>query len=123
MSLRSFNLSLTPDGILSEPVRSKLVQIHPARLEPDSFTRIASRSLAEGKVPVRLQSGREGDGVVGREETLFAEGVVVERAAVVLALGGALRAALFNVGDGADVGVGEREVRAGLVHVLAVGGN
>ena len=52
--------------------------------------------------------------------TYLAEGVVVERAAVVLALRRALRPALLNVRHEADVGVGEGQVGAGPIHVLAI---
>ena len=68
-----------------------------------------------------LKSRWKADRVVRAEETLLAEGVEVERAAVVSGLGGALRAALLNVVHPGQVGVREGEVGPGLVQVLAVG--
>ena len=53
----------------------------------------------------------------------LSKGVVVEGAAVVLALRRALRPALLDVRHEADVGVGEGQVGAGAVNVLAVGRN
>ena len=62
--------------------------------------------------------------VFGTEEGIssayLSKGVVVEGAAVVLALRRALRPALLDVRHEADVGVGEGQVRPGTVHVLAV---
>ena len=55
------------------------------------------------------------------QEAYLSKGVVVEGAAVVLALRRALRPALLDVRHEADVGVGEGQVGAGAVHVLAVG--
>ena len=86
-------------------------------------TRIASSSLAEREVPVGLQASRHADRIVRRQEALLPEGVEVERAAVVLTLSRALRATLLDVGHRGNVGVGEGQISARLVHVLAVGGN
>ena len=54
------------------------------------------------------------------QEAYLSKGVVVEGAAVVLALRRALRPALLDVRHEADVGVREGQVGAGPIHVLAV---
>ena len=63
--------------------------------------------------------------VFGTEEGIasayLSKGVVVEGAAVVLALRRALRPALLDVRHEADVGVSKGQVGAGAVNVLAVG--
>ena len=55
-----------------------------------------------------------------RGSTYLTEGVVVERAAVVLPLRRALRPTLLDVRHKADIGVREGQVGAGPIHVLAV---
>ena len=100
-----------------------MLTLHALLAEVSHSTRVAAGALAEGEVSVGLDPVRQGHGVVRGQEALLPEPVVVEGPAVVLALGRALGPALLDVGHGADVGVGEGKVRAGLVDVLAVSRN
>ena len=85
------------------------------------FSTLKCESNFSKCAPVLLKTRWKADWVVRAEETFLAEGVEVERAAVVSGLGGALGAALLNVVDPGQVGVREGEVGPGLVQVLAVG--
>ena len=86
-------------------------------------TGIASCALREREISIRLQPGGQSDGIVRAEEAFFPEGVEVETATVVLALGRALGTALLDVSHGRDVRVRKRKVRARLVHILTIARN
>ena len=85
------------------------------------LTIIAAGFFRENKAGVLLQLSGQRDGIIWGEEALLPVGVVVEGPTVVPVLPVALVPARLDVGHVGEVGVGEGEVVAGHVDVLAVG--